>query len=96
MAKPPVVLHRSRKQFAESEKYLIYLACIATEPRYLGFTAGLRPRESGNISTLITNQWRYRKSQKTTTKPDIGDRTLVNTGLRSAMAKKGKHRGPHM
>lgn len=31
MAKAPVVRHRSRRQLAEREKYLIYLACIATE-----------------------------------------------------------------
>ena len=49
MAKPTVVRHRSRRQFAEREKYLIYLACIATESRCLGFSAELRPRESEKI-----------------------------------------------
>ena len=62
----------------------------------MGFSAELRPRESEKILDSDHKSVALPKESKTTTKPDIGDRTLVNTGLRSAMAKKGKHRGPHM
>jgi hypothetical protein len=35
MAKASVIRHRFRRQFAETKKHIIYLACIASESRRL-------------------------------------------------------------
>ena len=67
---------------------------VSIKPRRLGFTSRCRPRESGNI--LEHDHKSSGVTERTKTRPDIGDRALHNTGLRSAVTRKGKHRGPHL